>query len=151
MKIVNLVIKIDLLNEIHAYCESVYPSEAAGLLLGKVDGGRKIVERIVKVRNSRESSAQHNRYLITPQDMLAGENEAMRWDLDVVGIFHSHPDHPNRPSEFDRQWALPWYSYIITCVQQRIAIGSRSWFLADDRSSFEEEKMDVIYAEIVDS
>lgn len=151
MKKVNLVIKNDLLDKIHAYCESVYPSEAAGLLLGKAERERKIVERIVMVSNSRESSAQHNRYLITPQDMLAGEKEAMRWNLDVVGIFHSHPDHPNRPSEFDRQWALPWYSYIITCVQQGIAIGSRSWRLADDRSAFEEERMEVIYAEIVDS
>ena len=56
-------------------------------------------------------------------------------------VFHSHPDHPNLPSEFDRQWALPWFSYLITSVEQGVANQSRSWRLTDDRDRFKEEKI----------
>ena len=52
-----------------------------------------------------------------------------------------HPDHPNRPSEFDRTWAVPWFSYIITSVKKGRAVGSRSWRLTDDREKFNEEKI----------
>ena len=81
---------------------------------------------------------------LTPQDMLRSEQEAARLGLDVIGVFHSHPDHPNQPSEFDRQWAMPWFSYIITSVNQGTAAGSRSWRLADDRAQFVEESIQVI-------
>jgi proteasome lid subunit RPN8/RPN11 len=62
----------------------------------------------------------------------------------VIGVFHSHPDHPNQPSEFDRQWALPWFSYLITSIEKGTAVGSRSWRLEDDRTGFEEEEIIVI-------
>ena len=73
--------------------------------------------------------------------MLRGENDASRLGLDVIGVFHSPPDHPNRPSEFDREWALPWYSYVITSVQSGNAVESRSWRLCEDRSAFNEEQI----------
>jgi proteasome lid subunit RPN8/RPN11 len=76
--------------------------------------------------------------------MLRSEQEAARLGLDVVGVFHSHPDHPNQPSEFDREWAMPWFSYIITSVNQGSAIASRSWRLTDDRDQFLEENIQVI-------
>jgi proteasome lid subunit RPN8/RPN11 len=75
--------------------------------------------------------------------MLRGEQEALRLGLDVVGVFHSHPDHPNRPSDFDREWALPWYSYVITSVQAGQAVESLSWRLEEDRSAFIEEQIQV--------
>ncbi|HWQ84858.1 MAG TPA: M67 family metallopeptidase, partial [Anaerolineales bacterium] len=103
--------------------------------------GQRQVETILALTNARENTARHNRYLITPQDMLLGEREAMRQGLDIVGVFHSHPDHPDQPSEFDREWALPWYSYLITSVARGTAQGSRSWRLQDDRSQFVEEKL----------
>jgi proteasome lid subunit RPN8/RPN11 len=132
-----------LLQQIHSHGESAYPEEGAGLLLGEADGDRKWVVAILGLNNAREQSARHNRYLITPQDMLNGEQEAMRLGLDVVGVFHSHPDHPNRPSEFDREWAMPWYSYLITSVQDGQAVESRSWRLEEDRSAFIEEQIQV--------
>jgi proteasome lid subunit RPN8/RPN11 len=64
--------------------------------------------------------------------------------LDVLGVFHSHPDHPNQPSEFDRQWAWPNFSYLITSVVQGVAVESRSWRLNEDRANFSEEKVEVI-------
>jgi len=91
--------------------------------------------------NAREDSARHNRFLITPQDYLKGELEADHLGLTVVGIFHSHPDHPNRPSEYDREWAQPFFSYVITSVQSGKAVESRSWRLSEDRSQFTEESM----------
>jgi proteasome lid subunit RPN8/RPN11 len=135
---------------IHAHGEQAYPDEGAGLLLGREEEEGRCVVEIYPLDNSRENEARHNRYLITPQDMLQGELEATRRGLDVVGVFHSHPDHPNRPSEFDRDWALPWYSYIITSVQAGKAIESRSWRLLEDRSLFVEEDIQVV-AQVVKS
>jgi proteasome lid subunit RPN8/RPN11 len=129
---------------IHKHGETAYPEEGAGLLLGFVDGERREVSAILEMTNAREDTARHNRYLLTAQDMLRGEQEAIHLGLDVIGIFHSHPDHPNRPSEFDREWALPWYSYVITSVMAGKAVESRSWRLSEDRSQFFEEAIEVI-------
>ena len=137
-----LNISNDLLRAIQAHGEGAYPNEGCGLLLGRAEGGDKHVADLLAIRNGREPEAAHNRYLITPQDMLRGEDEAAERGLDVIGIFHSHPDHPARPSEFDREHALPWYSYIITSVEQGRAGESRSWLLADDRSAFAEESIE---------
>jgi proteasome lid subunit RPN8/RPN11 len=99
------------------------------------------VIKILRLTNAREASSRHNRYLLSPEDYLQAESEAARLDLDVLGVFHSHPDHPNRPSEFDREWAMPWFSYVITSVQNGRAVESRSWRLAEDRSHFIEESI----------
>jgi proteasome lid subunit RPN8/RPN11 len=139
-----LEITADILKQIHSHGEAAYPEEGAGLLFGEANGDRKRVVSILGLNNAREQSARHNRYLITPQDMLSGEEQALRLSLDVVGVFHSHPDHPNRPSEFDREWAMPWYSYVITSVNGGRAIESRSWRLEEDRSAFIEEQIQVI-------
>jgi proteasome lid subunit RPN8/RPN11 len=133
----------DILRQIHAHGESAYPEEGAGLLLGAADRDRKRVSVMMGLSNAREQAARHNRYLIIPQDMLRGEQEALRLGLDVLGVFHSHPDHPNRPSDFDREWAMPWYSYVITSVQAGQAVESRSWRLEEDRSAFIEEQIQV--------
>jgi len=95
------------------------------------------------VTNSREDSARHNRYLLTAEDTLRAEMEAMRRGLELVGVFHSHPDHPDQPSEFDREWALPWFSYLITSIQSGKAAKCRSWLLNDNRISFSEETIDI--------
>ena len=134
-----LHISASLLKDIHAHGERAYPEEGAGLLLGETDGGDRRVTRLLPLTNVREDAARHNRYLLTPQDYLHGEHEAARLGLDVVGVFHSHPDHPNRPSEFDREWAMPHWSYIITSVAHGKAVESKSWMLEEDRSSFTEE------------
>ncbi len=129
------------MEEIHDHIEGTYPHEGAGLLLGQTNGTGRQVVAILPISNAREDEARHNRYLLTPQDMLKGEMEADRRGLDVIGVFHSHPDHPNRPSEFDWEWAMPWFSYLITSVKQGAAEDSRSWRLTDDRERFEEEEV----------
>lgn len=136
-----LKISREILDRIHKHGEDAYPEEGAGLLLGELTDEKAAIYEIIPLTNAREESARHNRYLITPEDMLRGEHEAMRLGLDVIGVFHSHPDHPNLPSEFDREWALPNLSYLITSVANSKAIDSRSWFLTDDRAYFQEEKI----------
>jgi proteasome lid subunit RPN8/RPN11 len=134
-----LIVPASVQRAIQAQGETAYPNEGAGLLLGQAADGSKTVVDILPVGNEWEAGEQYHRYLITPQDMLLGETEAARRGLDVVGIFHSHPDHVAEPSTMDRDWALPWYSYIITTIQQGRAVRSRSWLLRDDRSAFDEE------------
>jgi proteasome lid subunit RPN8/RPN11 len=138
-----LKISSAVLKQIHVHGEGAYPEEGAGLILGHVDDDVRVVTAILGIDNARENGARHNRYLITARDMLYGEQEAMRRGLDILGVFHSHPDHPNRPSDFDRDWALPWFSYVITSVQSGKAIESRSWRLQEDRSSFDEEELNI--------
>ena len=126
------------LAEIHSHGEAAYPEEGAGFLLG-TDGEVRRALNILPLTNSREAGARHNRYLITPKDYLEGEAEAERLNLTLLGVFHSHPDHPNQPSEYDRDWAQPFFSYVITSVEKGKAVASRSWRLLEDRSSFVEE------------
>lgn len=134
-----LILTQEIIQQIHSNGEKAYPEEGAGLLLGVVSAERRQVRTILALSNAREDEARHNRYLITPQDMLRGEEEAIRLGLDILGVFHSHPDHPNQPSEFDREWAMPWFSYLITGVNNGKAVASRSWRLIEDRSGFIEE------------
>jgi proteasome lid subunit RPN8/RPN11 len=132
-----------IVNQIHAHGETAYPEEGAGFLLGQSGGQYRVVSAILPISNAREDAARHNRYLLTAEDYQHGEQEAARQELDLLGVFHSHPDHPNRPSEFDREWAMPWFSYIITSIQAGRAIESRSWRLVEDRSKFTEELIQI--------
>ena len=127
-----------ILAEIHSHGEAAYPEEGAGFLLGTNGEARRVLV-IWPLTNAREVGARHNRFLITPKDYLEGESEAERLNLTLLGVFHSHPDHPNWPSEYDREWAQPFFSYVITSIEKGKAVASRSWRLAEDRSSFVEE------------
>lgn len=115
-----------------------YPDECCGVLIGKVQGDSTYVERVLSVGNEREDS-RHNRFLISPETILAAHKEARSLGLDVVGYYHSHPDHPARPSDFDREHAWPGVSYLIVSIEQRNVADARSWRLNDDRESFDEE------------
>jgi len=136
-----LKISKDVLAQIHAHGEVAYPDEGAGFLLGSDDGQQRHVTELFTTENIREDAARHNRFLVSPEDYLKAETMAEGLGLDLIGVYHSHPDHPNLPSEFDREWAQPFFSYIITTVNEGKAIESRSWRLADDRSKFEEEEI----------
>lgn len=130
-----------LLQQINTHCEAAYPEEGAGFLLGHLQGDERVVTDILALPNAREDEARRNRYLLSPQDVARAEDEADRRGLSLLGVFHSHPDCPNTPSEFDRQWAMPWFSYIITRVDEGRTTGWLSWRLSDDRSCFDEEPL----------
>ncbi len=129
------------LSAIVCHGEAAYPYEGCGILLGREMDGRKIVQEILLVENARESEAQYNRYLIPPKAVMKAEQLAAQKGLDIIGFFHSHPDHPHRPSEFDREHAWPWYSYLITSVHKGRGATTAAWTLADDRSTFNPEEL----------
>ncbi len=140
-RIMKINVPKKILEMIHTHGEKSYPEEGAGLMLGRDEGETRSIKRLLFLKNAREDSARHNRYLIQASDMLEGEKEAERLGLTILGVFHSHPDHPNQPSAFDREYAIPWYSYLITSVHNGKATGSKCWRLRDDRSGFDEEEL----------
>ena len=134
-----LAVSSDLVEQINKHVEEAYPEEGAGFLIG----AQGEVKQILPLPNAREDEARHNRFLITPEDYLKAELTADRLGLSLIGVFHSHPDCPNIPSEYDREWAQPFFSYIITRVDQGKAVSSRSWRLVEDRSRYEEEEIKI--------
>lgn len=118
-----------------------YPEECCGVLLGRDGEAGSELRRVLEVRpvaNARQGE-RGRRYLIAPEALLGIEKEAREQGLDVVGFYHSHPDHRAEPSDFDREHAWPWYSYVIVPVRRGAPGMPRSWRLADDRSGFHEE------------
>jgi proteasome lid subunit RPN8/RPN11 len=127
---------------IRQHGESDYPHECCGIVLGHFAAdGSKTVSELLPISNAREEEARHNRFLITAADMLRGEKRAMASGLDVIGFYHSHPDHPAVPSQFDLDHAWPIYSYLIVSVIQGQSDELTSWELVDDRSRFEAEPL----------
>jgi proteasome lid subunit RPN8/RPN11 len=125
---------------IRAEGEKAYPHECCGVLLGclRADGSR-VVENIIPINNAREAEEQYHRFKIEAEDLMRAEKEARAQGREVLGFYHSHPDHPARPSGYDRNNAFPFYSYIIVSIEQSKAVELTSWRLAEDRKEFLEE------------
>ena len=134
-----LVVSNQLIEQINAHVEEAYPEEGAGFLIGE-DGE---VKEILALPNAREDEARHNRFLLTPEDYMKAEMKAMELGVDLIGVFHSHPDCPNVPSEYDREWAQPFFSYIISRVDEGKVVSHRSWRLVEDRSKYDEEEIKI--------
>ncbi len=134
-----LKVSNELTQRINEHLEQAYPDEGAGFLLG-VEGE---VKEVLPLLNAREDEARHNRFLITPEEYLKAELKADSLRLSLIGVFHSHPDCPNIPSEYDREWAQPFFSYIITRVDNGKVVNHRSWRLLEDRSKYEEEEIKI--------
>jgi proteasome lid subunit RPN8/RPN11 len=117
--------------------ETAYPNECCGVLIGEIDNaGVKTAKRALTVGNAREDGEQYHRFLITPEDMLRAEQAARAEKSEVIGFYHSHPDHPSAPSGYDKDHALPFYSYAIVSVDRGEARILTSWELTDDRTDF---------------
>ncbi|WP_159872137.1 MULTISPECIES: Mov34/MPN/PAD-1 family protein [unclassified Raoultella] len=122
--------------------EKAYPNECCGALFGHFSAqGDARVTAIFPIDNARESEEQYHRFVITADDSLRAERTALAQEVDVIGYYHSHPDHPAIPSEFDREHALPFYAYIIVAVAQRQAGALTSWRLTQDRQRFLQEEV----------
>jgi proteasome lid subunit RPN8/RPN11 len=126
------------------HAEADHPEECCGLLLGNFDEGRKVVRELLPISNAREAEARRNRFLIGPLEMLRGERHARSLGLDIVGIYHSHPDVAPVPSQFDLDHAWPIYSYVIVTVSAAGAGEMRSWELREDRSGFDAEAIEAV-------
>ena len=119
-----------------------YPNECCGMLLGKERDGRKVITDILPLRNARDDSPR-NRFLILPEDFVNGEREARKRGVDILGFYHSHPDHPAAPSEYDRVHAWPWYTYLILKVANGVPREMTGWALTEDRLKFLPEELAV--------
>jgi len=135
-----LKLSSELENNIKVDGETAYPNECCGIILGEIsDNGTKNAKRTVAINNSGEDSERYHRFLITPEDMLRAEQAARVAKLEVIGFYHSHPDHPSEPSGYDKDHALPFYSYVIVSVDSGKARLLTSWELTDDRLYFTQE------------
>jgi proteasome lid subunit RPN8/RPN11 len=126
---------------IFQHLESTYPNEGGGFLLGSSSADSVRIEDTIQIENVFEAEEQHHRYRMTDQDWMRLEDEADERGLTLIGYYHSHPDSPAIPSEYDRDWALPKFVYLITQVQKREAVEMRAWWLRVDRSQFDGDKL----------
>jgi proteasome lid subunit RPN8/RPN11 len=139
---VTLRLAAHLIEEIRRHGERAYPSECCGILAGRLDGdGVKEVARLAPAVNRRTDDP--HRYLIAPDDLRRLELELRTEGLEIVGYYHSHPDHPAAPSSFDAEHAWPWYSYLIVRVDGGQGAEAASWLLDDDRPIMHPEPLEV--------
>jgi proteasome lid subunit RPN8/RPN11 len=130
-----------LAEEIRRHGEAAYPAECCGVLVGRADGDAKLVVRLAPAVNRRTDDP--HRYLIAPDDLRRLEAGVRTEGLDILGYYHSHPDHPAAPSGFDADHAWPWYSYVIVRVERGRGADLASWRLDDDRPTMQPEPLDV--------
>ena len=123
---------------IHDHAREGYPEEVAGALVGMNIEGMKIVVDVWRAENTHEEE-RSRRFLIEPLKIKEFEKRAEGRDMDVLGFYHTHPDHPAEPSEYDREHAWPGYSYVIASVGSDNVEDMRSWTLKSDRSGYDEE------------
>ena len=128
--------------EIRRHGEESYPHECCGFLIGEERNGIKQVTEVRRAGNARDDSPK-NRYLIEPVEFMRAQREAAAQGLDVVGIYHSHPNVAARPSQFDRDHAWPWYSYVIVSVCQGQSREMFSWIVENEDAPFVGEAYEV--------
>jgi proteasome lid subunit RPN8/RPN11 len=131
-----------LADEIRRHGEAAYPAECCGAMIGRADGAAKEVVRLSPAVNRRTDDP--HRYLIAPDDLRRLEREVREAGQEIVGYYHSHPDHPARPSAFDTEHAWPWYSYLIVRIDHGRGAGLASWVLDDERPLMHPESLDVL-------
>ena len=131
-----------LADEIRRHGEAAYPAECCGAMVGRVDHAAKEVLRLSPAVNRRTDDP--HRYLIAPDDLRQLEREVREAGQEIVGYYHSHPDHPARPSAFDAEHAWPWYSYLIVRIDRGRGAEMASWVLDDERPLMHPESLDVL-------
>jgi len=147
-----LGITAELAEKIREHGVETYPYECCGALLGTDhdipaldpnENSRKLSREVLSLFPlvNRRDDSPRNRFAVTADDVREAEKAASAQGLGVIGWYHSHPDHPAKPSDFDRDHAWPWYSYIIVSVHTGVPQDMTSWRLKDDRSGYSEEKI----------
>ena len=140
----SLILPQSLYNDLRAHGEATYPNECCGILLGKTEPAAIRVTSLLRAGNTRTDSA-HNRYHIAPEELIAAQRQARNQGLDIVGFYHSHPDHPAQWSHTDFAEAH-WFgcSYVITAVAVGHATDTNSFLLSgttEDDKRFEPQSI----------
>lgn len=137
-----VMIRANELQFIINHARSAYPEECCGFLLG-MDSDVRRIERTVRVENSNRES-RRTRYNIEPKDLVRADEEARSLNMDLIGIYHSHPDTPAQPSQIDLEHAWPWYTYLLLSVQNGEARDVAVWSLSEDKSTFHPDDLRVV-------
>jgi proteasome lid subunit RPN8/RPN11 len=130
----------NLLVAIRSHGREAYPEECCGALVGRRQDGAVSVIRVERLPNAREGD-RRRRYVIAPEDYVRVEESADREGLSLVGFYHSHPDHPAVPSEYDREHALPFFHYLVLAVAGGQPGEAAAWILEENRNVFVREEL----------
>ncbi len=131
-----------LYERIRLHLVRVYPEEGCGFLVGREARIRDVTDAVEAANDSPDPRTR--RFVIRPEDFLLAEREARRQGLEVLGFYHSHPDHPARPSQVDVEAAWPWYSYLIVALDRGEATDAACWRLSPDGSRMEREVIELL-------
>jgi proteasome lid subunit RPN8/RPN11 len=126
--------------EMVSHARATYPNECCGAMLGSVDGGDKVVKIALPLENVSQGP-QRSRYELKPEDLLHADREARRRNMDLVGIYHSHPDCDAYFSETDLKNSCPWYSFVVLSVQKGNFDHANSWLPNPDQTAAEKEEL----------
>jgi proteasome lid subunit RPN8/RPN11 len=121
---------------------AAYPNECCGILIGRDVDGRRLVERLEPGQNVFAADERYHRFSIDPRAQLKAERSAEAEGKTVLGFYHSHPDHPARPSEYDREHAWPFYSYVIVAIAKGTAADMTSWVLDGQTNQFSQQPIE---------
>ncbi len=123
---------------IRTHAEETFPNECVGFLYGSEKNGRRFITEARPIQNSKEGD-QRRRFEVSPLDYMRAEQYALTHKTTLIGVYHSHPQHPAVPSEHDLRQALPFFSYIIVSVIDGVSKELYSWRLSENENKFENE------------
>jgi proteasome lid subunit RPN8/RPN11 len=124
--------------QIEAEGVRAYPNECCGILIGKEVDGKKRVERLAPMKNVFDAGEQYHRFSIDPLAQIEAEKSADEAGQMVLGYYHSHPDHPALPSEYDRTHVPPWsfYGHIIVAIEKGRPAAMTAWYMDEESEQF---------------
>jgi proteasome lid subunit RPN8/RPN11 len=132
-----LTLPASLARQIEEEGAAAYPNECCGVMIGRdvkqAGAVRRLVERLEPLKNSFTADEQYHRFSLDPLDLMKAEKSAGNEGKLVLGFYHSHPDHPARPSETDREHAWEFYSYLIVAIHKKQPVDMTSWVLNGER------------------
>jgi proteasome lid subunit RPN8/RPN11 len=136
VKAQTLVVDAAIDREIRRHGEETYPHECCGALIGT---GNRVMATVALPNTTEEGPRR--RFMVRPSDYRVAEQKAGELGGDLLGFYHSHPDHPARPSQYDLDHAWPTFAYIIVAVAQGKSEAMTVWYLREDRSAFDEGEL----------
>jgi proteasome lid subunit RPN8/RPN11 len=134
-----IVIPPSLARQIEAEGAKAYPNECCGVMFGRDGPEQRVVERLMPVANAFDQAEQFHRFSISPKQLMEAERIASEEHRLVLGFYHSHPDHPAHPSEYDQTHAWPFYSYVIVAISGSRAGEMTSWVLNESTEQFDQQ------------
>ena len=138
-----IILSATIARQIESEGVAAYPNECCGILVGSDGPGGRAVERIIPMKNTFDAAEQYHRFTIDPLALARADEEAAAKGKLVVGFYHSHPDHPAQPSEYDRTHVPPWsfYSHIIVAIEQRKPAAMTCWQMDEETEQFKQQEI----------